>query len=223
MEFTDFIIRIGSAVLFGFLIGFERQLTGHPAGIRTNALVSLGSSIFVIFSLIMETNDQTRIAGQIVTGVGFLCTGIIFKDGVGIRGLNTAATIWCTAAIGVLTSSGYTMYAFVATVLLMTVNVILRPISNRISPMFDETGKCYKITAVCDEDKKMFIRSIIMDHISSAKLILTDLESKDIEGGKSKVIAKMNIYGNHKDEIAETLINKIRGEEHVTSVGWEIL
>jgi len=223
MTASDFIIRIGASVLFGFLIGFERQLTGHPAGIRTNALVSLGSSIFVIFSLIMETNDQTRVAGQIVTGVGFLCSGIIFKDGVSVRGLNTAATIWCTAAIGVLTSSGYILYASLATALLITVNVIFRPISNKINPIFDETGKCYQITAICDDDKRMLIRSTIMNHISSLRLILIDLESKDIEGGKSKVIAKMNIYGNHKDEIAETLINKIKGEEHVTSVGWEIL
>jgi len=223
MSISDFMIRICASVLFGFLIGFERQLTGHPAGIRTNALVSLGSSIFVIFSLIMETNDQTRVAGQIVTGVGFLCSGIIFKDGVSVRGLNTAATIWCTAAIGVLTSSGYILYASLATALLITVNVIFRPISNKINPIFDETGKCYQIMAVCDEDKRMLIRSIIMNHISSLRLILIDLESRDIEGGKSKVIAKMNIYGNHRDEIAEMLINKIRGEEHVTSVGWEIL
>ena len=223
MTISDFIIRIVASVIFGFLIGFERQLTGHPAGIRTNALVSLGSSIFVIFSLIMETNDQTRVAGQIVTGVGFLCSGIIFKDGVSVRGLNTAATIWCTAAIGVLTSSGYILYATLATALLITVNVIFRPLSNKINPIFDETGKCYQIMAVCDEDKRTLIRSIIMNHISSLRLILIDLESRDIEGGKSKVIAKMNIYGNHRDEIAETLINKIRSEEHVTSVGWEIL
>jgi len=223
MTISDFIIRIVASVIFGFLIGFERQLTGHPAGIRTNALVSLGSSIFVIFSLIMETNDQTRVAGQIVTGVGFLCSGIIFKDGVSVRGLNTAATIWCTAAIGVLTSSGYILYATLATALLITVNVIFRPLSNKINPIFDETGKCYQIMAICDEDKRTLTRSIIMNHISSLRLILIDLESRDIEGGKSKVIAKMNIYGNHRDEIAETLINKIRGEEHVTSVGWEIL
>ncbi|GBU23891.1 magnesium-transporting ATPase [Fibrobacteria bacterium R8-3-H12] len=223
MDISDFIIRIAASVLFGFLIGFERQLTGHPAGIRTNALVSLGSCIFVIFSLIMITNDQTRVAGQIVTGVGFLCSGIIFKDGVSVRGLNTAATIWCTAAVGVLTSSGYILYAFMATVLLITVNVILRPISNKINPIFDETGKCYQVKAVCAEDKRKLIRSIIIEHISSSKLILTDLESKDIGGGNAQIIARMNVYGSRRDEIAEALINKIKGEEHVTSVGWEIL
>jgi len=223
MTLPDFIFRITAAAFFGLLIGFERQLTGHPAGIRTNVLVSLGSCIFVLFSFIIDTPDQTRIAGQIVTGLGFLCSGIIFKDGVNVRGLNTAATIWCTAAIGVLASSGFILYAFVATVLLIAANVILRPISNKISPIFDETGKCYKITAICAEDKKNFIRSIIMEHISSSKLILTDLESKEIAKDTVQIIAKMNVYGRHREEIAETLINKIRDEQHVTSVGWEIL
>ena len=223
MELLDFIIRIASSALFGFLIGFERQLTGHPAGIRTNVLVSLGSCIFVILSFIIATPDQTRIAGQIVTGLGFLCSGIIFKDGVNVRGLNTAATIWCTAAIGVLASSGFILFAFVATVLLVGANVILRPISNKINPLFDETGKCYQITAVCAEDKKKLIRSIIMDYISMSKLVLSDLECKNVSDEKVKIVAKMHVYGKHREEIAETLIEKIRDEKHVSSVGWEIL
>jgi putative Mg2+ transporter-C (MgtC) family protein len=223
MTLLEFIIRIAASAVFGFMIGFERQLTGHPAGIRTNVLVSLGSCVFVIFSFIMDTPDRTRIAGQIVTGLGFLCSGIIFKDGVNVRGLNTAATIWCTAAIGVLASSGFILFAFIATVLLIGANVALRPLSNKISPMFDETGKCYQITTVCAEDKKKHIRSIIMDHISSSKLILTDMEIRNISDDNVKIVAKMNVYGNHREEITEELINKIREEKHVSSVGWEIL
>jgi len=223
MTLWDFIARTATSALFGFLIGFERQLTGHPAGIRTNVLVSLGSCIFVILSFIMDTPDRTRIAGQIVTGLGFLCSGIIFKDGVNVRGLNTAATIWCTAAIGVLASSGFILFAFAATVLLIAANVILRPISNKISPMFDESGKCYQVTAVCAENKKKLIRSIIMDHISSSKLVLTDLESKNITGDKVQIVAKMNVYGKHREDIAETLIDKIRDEQDVTSVRCDIL
>jgi putative Mg2+ transporter-C (MgtC) family protein len=223
MELVEFTIRIAASALFGFLIGFERQLTGHPAGIRTNVLVSLGSCVFVILSFIIDTPDQTRIAGQIVTGLGFLCSGIIFKDGVNVRGLNTAATIWCTAAIGVLASSGYILYAFVATLLLIAANVILRPISNKINPLFDESGKCYQITAICAENKKKLIRTLIMDHISSSKLVLTDLESKNIADNKVQIVAKMHVFGKNREEIAETLIDKIREEEHVSSVGWEIL
>jgi len=223
MTLLDFVIRIAASALFGFLIGFERQLTGHPAGIRTNVLVSLGSCIFVILSFILDTPDRTRIAGQIVTGLGFLCSGIIFKDGVNVRGLNTAATIWCTAAIGVLASSGFILFAFVATLLLIAANVVLRPISNKINPLFDETGKCYQITAVCADDKKKLIRTIIMDYISMSKLVLSDLECKNVSDDKVKIVAKMHVYGKHREEIAETLIEKIREEKHVSSVGWEIL
>jgi len=107
--------------------------------------------------------------------------------------------------------------------LLITANVILRPLSNKISPMFDETGKCYQITAVCAGDKKKLIRSLIMDHISSSKLVLTDLESKNVAENMVQIVAKMHVFGKHREEIAETLIDKIREEPHVSSVGWEIL
>lgn len=98
MPLLDFIIRIACAVLLGFCIGLERQLTGHIAGIRTNILVCLGACLFTVFSQLTFAPDPTRIAAQVVTGIGFLCSGIIFKDGFNVRGLNTAATIWCTAA-----------------------------------------------------------------------------------------------------------------------------
>jgi putative Mg2+ transporter-C (MgtC) family protein len=225
MTLIDFALRIGASVLFGFLIGVERQLTGHPAGIRTNVLVSFGSSMFVIFSFIIDGPDQTRIAAQIVTGVGFLCSGIIFKDGVTVRGLNTAATIWCSAAIGVLSSSGFISYALLATGLLIGVNVILRPISNKINPIlqFEENSKCYQVTVICAEEKELLIRSMIINYISSSKLILTDLENMDVGNGKAQIIAKITSYGKRKDEIVERLIRKISVEPHVTSAGWEVI
>jgi len=122
-----------------------------------------------------------------------------------------------------LSSSGFILYAFIATLLLIGANVILRPISNKINPLFDETGKCYQITTVCAEDKKKSIRSIITDYISTSKLVLSDLECKNISDDKVKIVAKMHVYGRHREEIAESLIDKIREEKHVSSVGWEIL
>lgn len=227
MTLIDFTTRIIAAIIFGFLIGFERQLTGHPAGIRTNILVSLGACMFVEFSLLMNAPDATRIAAQIVTGVGFLCSGIIFKDGVNVRGLNTAATIWCTAAIGVLTSSGMTLYALTATALLILANLIFRPVSNKINPLsrFDEeeNEKYYKISVTCSEQKELLIRSIIMNYISSTKLVLSNLESGDVVGDKVEVIAKLICYGKRKDDIAEKLISTISSEQQVTSAGWKLI
>lgn len=79
MTLYDFTFRLILAIFLGFAIGLERQLTGHMAGIRINTLVCLGTSIFVLFSIVMQAPDATRIAAQIVTGIGFLCSGIILK------------------------------------------------------------------------------------------------------------------------------------------------
>ena len=98
--------RIGLSVLLGFLIGLERQITGHPAGIRINVLISMGACLFVMFPLMSGSDEVYRIASYIVSGVGFLCSGVIFKEGGTVRGLNTAATLWCTAAVGVLSFCG---------------------------------------------------------------------------------------------------------------------
>ena len=135
MVLFDFAVRIICAVGFGFLIGLERQLTGHAAGIRINILVSMGACLFTLFSQFMGVDDTTRIAAQVVTGVGFLCSGIIFKEGLSVRGLNTAATIWCTAAIGVLCSSGFVLYAALATGILLASNLIFRFAAEKIQPL----------------------------------------------------------------------------------------
>jgi len=181
--------------------------------------------MFVMFSLMMDPPDKTRIAAQIVTGIGFLGSGIIFKDGANIKGLTTAATIWCTAAIGVLTSAGFILYAAIATGLMITVNVLLSPLSNRIKPSvhMDENEKCYQIKVICEDDKEMHVRSIIMNHISATELILMDLASKNIDNNKVQIIAKMTGFGKRRDNIAENLIGKISSEPYVTYAGWELL
>lgn len=224
MTLLTFTATISASVLFGFLIGVERQLNGHPAGIRTNVLVSLGSSMFVLCSVLMDAPDPTRIAAQIVTGVGFLCSGIIFKDGMTVRGLNTAATIWCTAAIGVLTSSGQLIYGAVATLLLLAINTIFRPIVNLINPLvqFNEGEKYYTVSITCSEKKEMLVRTIIMNYVSKSKLVLTDLESSDVIGDKVEIQAKLMCYGKRKDNIAEGLLGIVSSEQGVTSVGWEL-
>ena len=97
----DFIVRTGCAFLMGTLIGMERQYRQHSAGLRTNVLVAVGAAAFTILSVTMTsggTGDPSRIAAQIVSGIGFLGGGLILKEGFTVRGLNTAATIWCSAA-----------------------------------------------------------------------------------------------------------------------------
>src|SRR5580704_17693021 len=112
------------ALGLGAIVGLERRLRGHPAGIHTNALVSLPSAAFVIAGLTLG-GDISRVAAQVVTGSGFICAGVILHRGADVRGLNTAATLWCTSAMGVLSACDRALLAcLVASVTLLT-NVVL--------------------------------------------------------------------------------------------------
>src|SRR4051812_37629756 len=122
-----------AAVLFGALIGYERQLRGHPAGLHTNALVALGSAAFVIASMLVgDPSGPARVAGQVVTGVGFLCAGVIMHQGVTVRGINTAATVWCASAVGVLAGFGQLWWAGLVTLFIVVANFLLHYIEHRI-------------------------------------------------------------------------------------------
>jgi putative Mg2+ transporter-C (MgtC) family protein len=224
MTLTDFVIRILFAVLCGFIIGFERQIKGHMAGIQVNVLVSLGACVFVLFSIIMDAPDTTRIAAQIVTGVGFLCTGIIFKDGVNVRGLNTAATIWCTAAIGVLSSSGNILFAFVVTMLLLITNLSSRMITNKIHLLdyFDEREKIYKVNIKCSKQIEQGIRRTVIDFIAGMQLSLINLETEETAGNNVAIVASIAYGHKRQDDIVEKLVEKISLEADVTKVGWKM-
>jgi putative Mg2+ transporter-C (MgtC) family protein len=131
MANTEFTMRLLAALGAGLLIGFERQWNHKSAGLRTNTLVSVGAAIFVLLSILVTERsggDVTRIIGQVVTGIGFLCAGIIFKEGLSVHGLTTAVTVWCCSAIGCLAAAGYFYETFIATFFIIGVNLILKPI-----------------------------------------------------------------------------------------------
>src|ERR1700693_4318973 len=109
-QMADCIGRAAVALSLGALIGVERQWRQRMAGLRTNALVALGAALFELLAVQMSALsgvDPTRIAAYVVSGIGFLGAGVILRDGVSVRGINTAATIWCSAAVGVLAGAGY--------------------------------------------------------------------------------------------------------------------
>lgn len=133
LSWHDFVLRLGVAILAGVLIGLERQWRSRGAGPRTNTLVAAGAAMFVLIDAMTTHNSTpTRIASYVVSGVGFLGAGVIISDGVSIRGINTAATLWCAAAAGALAGSGYVWQAGVATAAVPAINVLLRPLGRRI-------------------------------------------------------------------------------------------
>ncbi len=135
MPYTEFIIRMLCAFVAGVVIGVERQWHHKSAGLRTITLVVVGSALYVLLSInITQGNgDVTRIIGQVVTGIGFLGGGIIFKEGLTVHGLTTAATVWCSSAIGCIAGAGYYIETLIGTIAIVFVNSLLIPLDKWIS------------------------------------------------------------------------------------------
>lgn len=136
MPLEVFINRLLCALVAGVAIGVERQLRKRNAGLAVNALVSVGACIFILISENeitsainsggMVNNDNLRVLSQVVTGIGFLGAGVIMKDGFTIHGLNSAATIWCSAAVGCLCGYGMWRYALAAVCVVLFINWIIK-------------------------------------------------------------------------------------------------
>jgi putative Mg2+ transporter-C (MgtC) family protein len=123
----EFLTRLFLALALGALIGLERQIRNHEGGLKTNALVAMGSALFVLMAKTFDSPD--RIVGQILSGIGFLGAGMIMRDGLHVRGLNTAATMWCAAAIGTLVGVGERAMPALAAVTVVVANVVLRELA----------------------------------------------------------------------------------------------
>ena len=124
--------RLALAGLLGGLIGLERELRGYPAGIRTLALVALGSCLFTDISQLLGGED--RVAAQIVTGIGFLGAGVIFREGLSVRGITTAATIWSAAAVGMAVGAELYIVSIVGAVVVFTI-LESRPFTRRVDEL----------------------------------------------------------------------------------------
>lgn len=127
MEIVDFLIRIAVGMGLAAVLGIEREASGKAAGLRTYAMVGLGAAVFTVISMeAFQRADESRVAAQIVSGIGFLGAGAIFRSGPLIRGLTTAAGLWAAAAVGMAAGTGQLMWALVATVIAMVVLAGLR-------------------------------------------------------------------------------------------------
>lgn len=225
MLYTDFILRICLSLVLGFLIGLERQLTGHQAGIRINILICIGTSFFTLFPMIYGSDQVFRVGSSIISGIGFLCSGVIFKDSGAVRGMNTAATLWCTAAVGILASTGMYEIAITAAAVLIGSNLLLRPLAKKLNPLVsgDESEKQYRISITCQEKVEWVIRQLLINSNSCKTLFLSNLESGDVVGNKVEIIAEYCSSGKLKNNILEGIVGQALEIPEVISAGWEVL
>lgn len=128
----EFLIRLGVAAILGIAIGFERQWRQRAAGLHTSSLVAIGAALFALLDTLLKAGDTTRIVAGVVTGVGFLAGGVILRSGLNVTGLNTAATIWATAAVGALAGFGLTVPATAGAGVVILLNLLLQPLAAAI-------------------------------------------------------------------------------------------
>ena len=227
MQIFDFFLRLGAAVLMGAVVGLERQWRQRMAGTRTNALVAAGASAFVMCAFMVRdtSRSEAQIVSYVVSGVGFLGAGVIFKDSGSVRGLNTAATLWCSAAIGAISGLGNPLHALILTAIVLGTNIVLRPLAYRLYPAqasSEEQEVTYGFELNCRPEDEAHMRALMLQAMSQSPLTLAALRSEDIEGtNKMKVTARIRGLGR-QDQSLEQLVVRLSLEAGVSSVSWAV-
>lgn len=230
---SEYILRILTAFVLGGIIGFERQWQQKNAGLRTNTLVSIGAASFVLLSLNIYSlagGDPARITAQIVTGIGFIGAGVIMKDGFNVRGLNTAATIWCSAAVGTLAGMGFYTEAIITTSAVVLSHLILRPISIRLSKISayrktEVKETYYQVSIQCDAKDEANVRFWLLNQIeSNDQLLMRSINREISEANSKEIVIQVEVASIGKQEnLLESLVANLILKLEVTRAGWKVI
>ena len=226
MEVLLFTLNVAIALFLGVLIGLERQFRQHPAGLRTNALVCVGAALFVSLTHLMEDHDSsTRIASYIVSGVGFLGGGVILREGLTVKGMNTAATLWCSAAVGTLAGAGFLLHAVLGTLAVLIVHLTLRPVGHWIDARVRtavNVEMSYRLRVLCDQKHEGIIRTILLRHINTHPGMTVQGISTQEDDHPDRTAVVADVFSvRRNDRAMEDLMSRLNIEPTVTSVRWE--
>lgn len=228
MTHRDFLFRLLLALLLGAVIGLERQWHQRMAGLRTNVLVSVGSALFVSlgFRLVGSNIDPTRMASYVVSGIGFLGAGVIMREGLHVKGLNTAATLWCAAAVGVLSGAGFFFEASVGAATVVLAHLVLRPVARAFAshPMSeDAVGTTYRIRVQCRPQDEQRIRALMLQTTGKDGFGLKSLHSEDAERPERLDVAAVVVSPGRTDRLLEEVVSRLSLDPSVSAVSWEIV
>jgi putative Mg2+ transporter-C (MgtC) family protein len=180
-DFLDSLISLIGAFVLGALIGAERQYRQRSGGLRTNALVAVGAATFVDIGMHLNGNaGATQVVAYVVSGVGFLGAGVIMKEGAQVRGLNTAATLWASAAVGAFAGSGLLAEAAVVTVFVLGGNTLLRPLVdyiNRRPIKAEETEAVYRVHVLCPPGAVTEARDLLYEELERHHYPVREIET----------------------------------------------
>jgi putative Mg2+ transporter-C (MgtC) family protein len=217
--------RLGVAVILGFTIGLERQWRQRTAGLHTMTLVAVGAALFSMLpALLGLTTDLTRIAANVVTGIGFLAGAAILREGLNVRGLATAATMWATAAVGVLVGNGFYIEAAVATIVIVGVNYFLAflvaAVDERMRSHFTSMNTTYTVHVSCEERARSAIRLRFMEATKHSRVTIRSLKSTRPTDGATQIDFEL-VKGGHDDDSIERIARALASTPGVDTVSWE--
>lgn len=212
------------ALSCGAVIGSERQVRQRMAGLRTNALVALGAASFVTFSgLFPDEVSHTRVAAQIVSGIGFLGAGIIFRDGFNIHGLNTAATLWCSAGVGMMAGAGAWDLAVLLMCMVVFVNLGLRPLVKflkRHTRAGVPLSRMYRVIVTTSETHEGPVRSLMLRTLTLSGLHLSEISSSPGDEGRGlDLVATITAEGVGEPGL-EQAVQRLAAEPGLMRVRW---
>jgi putative Mg2+ transporter-C (MgtC) family protein len=220
----EFFIRLAVGLGCGALIGAERQWRARRAGLRTNALVAAGATLFVLYSDVDGSANATQVAAYVVSGVGFLGGGVILRDGFHVRGLNTAATLWCSAAVGVLAASGHLVFAAVGTVTVLAVHLLGRPLGRLIDhddPTAEEEDLLpYELHVICKPKAEPRLRALIVQDATSSEVTLSGIDTTRSDDGTQTQLTAHLLVGGDAAARLEALVARLSLEPGLYGVHW---
>ncbi len=220
--FLDTVVSYLAAFVFGTLIGAERQYRQRTAGLRTNALVAVGSAAFVDLGQRLGGDvESIRVIAYVVSGIGFLGAGVIMKEGLNVRGLNTAATLWCSAAIGSIAGSDMLAEAALLTGFVLLINTLLRPLVDAINriPMAGRSLEAtYSVTVTTEASRAGPMGDLLTEHLEDAQLPVADLDVVPRGEERVEIVATLvstNVDTTELDRLTDHLA-EVHGIVHAT-------
>jgi putative Mg2+ transporter-C (MgtC) family protein len=226
---VELLTRVGLATLLGIAIGFERQWRSRMAGLQTMALVSMGSALFLILSAYSfdQTGDRLRVAAQIVSGIGFLGAGVIMKQGLSVTGLNTAATLWATAAVGALAGAWMWREAVAGATIVVAANWFLQPLASRMDRVHGKGGREvapaeYVLDVMCGRQMEAEIKTLIAQAMPRPQFQLRAVRALPAHAADQLELQADYATAARDDMMAEDAVRMLSQQPGVTSVRWSI-
>jgi putative Mg2+ transporter-C (MgtC) family protein len=223
--FARTVLALGSAFALGGLIGFERQWRQRTAGLRTNVLVAVGAAAFVdLGGRVAGSGGASTVIAYVVSGVGFLGAGVIMKEGAQVRGINTAATLWASAAVGAFAGAGALAEAALVALFVLAGNTLLRPIVNYVSrrPISAEsTEALYRVHLVCQPENVSEARDLLFEELERFHYPIREIETLS-EGEEVVELAAVLVPSSANPHDLDAITGHLAGHDIVESATWTV-